>query len=153
MSRTIDDHIRTAVRMAGEWPQDVDDAVQDTWIKLLQSPTFKDAARPYGFASTTARNIVTDRIRKRCAQKRDAGKADPATVISGAATPYETLLARERLARSVHGLPLAIRETVYEAAQGWSVAESAREHRRSVGGIEKRRVTARAMVQESLEGW
>lgn len=151
-NRTIDEHIRINVCMTSAHPQDVDDVVQDTWVKLLQSRGFRTAEKPYAYAAQAARNVVKDRLKRHYALKRDATGYEFKQV-DARANPYDALLARERLASAVRGMPAVVREATREAAQGWSVAESMALHQKSHGGIEKRRVLAQTMARENVEGW
>lgn len=95
LAQAIGAPLAAFVRRRVRDPDDADDILQDTWLRLLASEAFAQAAEPEAYAFTTAANLVRDRWRARAP---DTVPVDAVEVPCPAPSPADAALGRERLA-------------------------------------------------------
>lgn len=86
----------------------VDDVVQDTYLRLLRAgPEAETVRNPRGFLFRIASNLIADAFRRRRSKQEDVGLEGPlAPVLSddGAGSPERRLIGRDALSRLQAGL-------------------------------------------------
>lgn len=138
-------------RLTGE--ADVDDSLQDIWIRSHQHLRGGGIDNPEAYLFRTARSVVTDRIRR--AQARQSKQHDPIEdfhhPVEGV-TPERVLLGKEALAEAVARMALLPERTrdifVLNRFEGLSYNEIAETMAISVSAVEKHIMKALRLLME-----
>jgi RNA polymerase sigma-70 factor (ECF subfamily) len=93
--------LRKFLRRAIPVDQEVDDYVQDVYLRVLQSVSETNIDNPWGFLRRVASNLLTDQVRKRRSRMADyhVPGEHAAHVQSGDASPEQATLDLEQMAR------------------------------------------------------
>ncbi|HEY5758359.1 MAG TPA: sigma-70 family RNA polymerase sigma factor [Steroidobacter sp.] len=119
-AREILVHEESLVRyLARSWPKpdEVHDLRQDIYVRVYESALRGRPAAPKAFLFTTARNLMTDRVRRgRIVSIEATGDIDALNVLVDEASPERRTGARQELQRLAHAfdsLPPKCREVVW----------------------------------------
>lgn len=123
--------------------QDLSDFIQDVWVKLLKSD---EPPRAWCFITRACHFVAYDASKRRRLPTVGIGTNCEvlATSVPG---PYQVLNAKEQLAQVLRGMKPEMRAIVLEGMAGYTGVESAKRRGLSRGGMEKRRIQARARVR------
>jgi RNA polymerase sigma-70 factor (ECF subfamily) len=93
--------LRRFLRRSIPVDHEVDDYVQDVYLRVLQSVSGSNVENPWGFLRRVASNVLIDHVRKRRARMADyhVPSEEAANVPSGGASPEQTTLDMEQMAR------------------------------------------------------
>jgi RNA polymerase sigma factor (sigma-70 family) len=98
-------------------PDEIPDLRQEIYIRIYEAAGKSRPAMPRAFIFATARNLLTDRIRRgRVVSIEAVGNPDALNVLIDEATPERRVSAWEelrRVARALNGLPPRCREVVW----------------------------------------
>lgn len=101
------------------WPNraDIVDLRQDTYVRVYEAADKSRPRAPKSFLFTTARHLMTDRLRRQRIVAIDAvGDFDALNVMTGEPSPEERTSAHQelrRLAEAIDGLPPRCREVIW----------------------------------------
>jgi RNA polymerase sigma factor (sigma-70 family) len=148
--------------LARAWPNpaDVPDLRQDIYVRLYQSAARERPEHPRAFLFTTARNLLTDRLRRvRVVSIDYTQDLDSLNVLVDEISPEDRLSARQelrRLADALDALPDDCRDVIWlRRVEGLSQQEAARRLGMKEGTLESHlsrgvRALARAVFGSPL---
>jgi RNA polymerase sigma-70 factor (ECF subfamily) len=96
---TREAQIRAIAAKAG--PEEMQDVVQDAFLKAVEAGRQSDIAKPVHFLARVARNTVIDRLRTRARHTLLYSKGVQADTADPVASPERALIASERLRRAL----------------------------------------------------
>ncbi len=150
-------NLRRAVARRGVAPEDVDDVVQEAFVRLEAYTQAHEVRSEPAFLMQTAINIGRDRLRRARGAPFAQTAADLAHFADSAPLPDEVLRARERLARARAGLdqldPLTRRCLLSQRLEGLTYPAIARREGISVSAAEKRVARGLVFLVAWMEGW
>lgn len=160
--RLYEPGLRAFVRVHadGGTADDIDDIVQEVWIRALQY-RFNEVVRPMSWLRSTAISVIRDGYRKRTAKKRGgrdirtdvvgdliAEIADSTAFAAGTGVPPEDLAIYVDVINTLRTLPLQLRHVAYLMVfEGANQAEVARELGKSPTAIGHWILQARAALK------
>lgn len=140
--------VRAIVRRRGVAAQDVDDIVQEAFVRLEAYTRKQELRSQEAFLVTTALNVSRDQARRRGRAPVGPAEFDLATISDTAPQPDEQLAIRERLRRLNTGLarldPKTRRCLLSKRVDGLTFSQVAEREGLSVAAVEKR--VARAVM-------
>jgi RNA polymerase sigma-70 factor (ECF subfamily) len=90
--------LRMQLARVCQGPAEVDDVIQETYYRVLQAPTLAHVREPRAFLVQTAKNIVTDRLRRDAVVSIQAmASLEELGTEDGAPTPERIVAARAEL--------------------------------------------------------
>jgi len=142
---------------------DAEDALQDTWVRLLKYRERQDLEAPKALAFRVAETVLTDRHHRRVSRcgDRHVGLGDleiqsTAAQVSPLSTPETALDASQTLAvltAAVRALPPRCRQVfLLNRLHGWSRREIAERLGISIQAVDKQLGRAMAHCRRALEG-
>lgn len=148
--------IRAMLLRDGRSSADVDDLVQEAWLRFAVYERDTPVAHPGPFLLRTALNLAVSADRARAARGEEV-EVDDLPLIDASPGTEAAVLARERLAR----LDVCLRrlsprtQTIFLDVRhgGMSYVEAARCNRITVSGVEKQVAKATMLVTRWMEGW
>ncbi|HEV6966465.1 RNA polymerase sigma factor [Roseateles sp.] len=154
--REIFSRVRGALMRRGRSEQDVDDLVQEAWVRLAGYEQEQAVERPEAFLMRTALNLSIDAHRAQVT-RGDEVLAEEIVLIDLAPTAETIVLARERLARLSVGLSRLSETTrsvfLAHRVDGLPYSEIARAHGISVSAVHKRIAKATLELTAWMEEW
>lgn len=135
---------------------DVDDLVQEVFLRLTRRGTLSDLTNVEGYVFQTAANILRDRLRQRFShQVKDHQPIGEDHVEDTAFSPERVLLGREAVARltaAIQGLPPRTQATfILLRVEGLSRVDAARRLDVSLSTLDKDMAKALDVLMEHME--
>jgi RNA polymerase sigma factor (sigma-70 family) len=136
--------------------EEVQDLVQQVFLRLAQSPQFNEVRNPEGYIFQTAANALKDQARRHSVQERFAAQQLPESDAQrGDFSPERLLQGREavtKVADALRELPERTRDVfVLRCFEGLKSAEIAQLQGISVRAVEKHMAKALAHLSRALE--
>jgi RNA polymerase sigma-70 factor (ECF subfamily) len=147
--------VRSAVYAVTGRREDVDDIVQQVWIRAWERlATLNDPSQIRAWLYRIARHAAIDAgIARRRRQSRQTALDEDLHGDATTVRPAERTELHETLLNAVRALPATYREPfVLRHLNGWTYAEIAEVLGLSVEAVETRLVRARGLLRESLAG-
>jgi RNA polymerase sigma factor (sigma-70 family) len=148
--------VRAALRRRGTSAQDVDDLVQEAWVRLACYERKQVVAQPEAFVMRAALNLAIDAHRMRV-NHGDEVLVEDVILIDIAPTAEATLLARERVARLSEGLARLSDKTrtifLAHRIDGQTFEEIAQHHGITISAVNKHVAKALLQLTTWMEGW
>ena len=136
-------------------PAEVEDLVQQVFLKLARHPDIAEIENPDAYIFQTASNTLKDHLRRDFVRGEFAAPAEMAEEPSSEFSPERVLIGREdvsRLVVALRALPERTRDVfVLRCFEGLKHAEIAQLMGVSVRAVEKHAARALAHVSEALE--
>jgi RNA polymerase sigma-70 factor (ECF subfamily) len=150
------DAMRVMLLRRGRTSEDVDDLVQEAWLRYAVYQRERPVASPGAFLVRTVQNLAINADRARAVRGEEVAVEELSLVDPSPGTE-DTVLGRERLARMdacLHRLESKTRAILLDIRLGgMSFDEAAEVHQISVSGVEKRVAQATAKIARWMEGW
>lgn len=148
--------VRAMLLRRGRTADDVDDLVQEAWLRLAVYEREIPVQAPGAFMVRTALNLAVSADRARAVRGQPVD-AEEVVLVDASPGIEDTVLARERVARmeaclqQLGGRTRAVFVDV--RVHGLGYAETARRHGLSVSAVEKHVAKATLLVTRGMEGW
>jgi RNA polymerase sigma factor (sigma-70 family) len=148
--------VRAILLRRGRTADDVDDLLQEAWVRLAVYARETPVLEPGAFLFRTALNLSVAEERARRVRGQTLA-VEEVVLMDGSAGTEAAVLARERLARlevCLSHLGARTRAIFLDVRfGGMSYAEAARRHGITVSAVEKQVAKATMLITRWMEGW
>ncbi|WP_165186534.1 RNA polymerase sigma factor [Caulobacter soli] len=155
--RDIAQRMKASLMRKGVSITEVDDLVQEAFVRLASYSQSSEVNEPEGFLMRTASNLVIDEHRRRKRAKIIDQPVEDLALVDNEPLPDAVWAGRKRLERLNAGFaaldPVTRRMLRAQRVEGSSVGEIARREGLSVSAVEKRLAKGMLFLVKWMDGW